>query len=198
MDKTTIDMAGRINMEPITVSHGLLNHDIRRLPISMRILGYIHHSTPPHLPSGADVDSEFNSPVELADGVVRVKNPIRRPTNGDVSWATLLLNETHMQIQFILKESDFLRLQNSGFKWNLQYNKTIHKVVFHPYVPFIVGDTEGHNRLCRGPISRLHRWLLPSFHPHPRHPISNLLPFRPHPWHRQPHADFLNSSPYSI
>ena len=109
MDKTTIDMAGRINMEPITVSHGLLNHDICRLPIAMRILGYIHHSTPPHLPSGANVDSEFNAPVELPDDVVRVKNPIHRPANGNVSWATLLLNKTHMQIQFILKESGFLR-----------------------------------------------------------------------------------------
>jgi len=148
MDKTTIDMAGRINMEPITVSHGLLNHDICRLPIAMRILGYIHHSTPPHLPSGANVDSAFISPIELPDDVVRVKNPIRRPANGNVSWATLLLNETHMQIQFILKESGFLRLQNRGFKWNLEYNNTIHKVVFHPYVPFIVGDTEGHDRLC--------------------------------------------------
>ena len=147
-DKTTIDMAGRINMEPITVSHGLLNHDIRRLPIAMRILGYIHQSTPPQPPSGVDVDSEFNSPVELADDVVHVKNPMRCPTNGDVSWATLPLNETHMQIRFILEESGFLRLENSGFKWNLQYNNTIHKVVFHLYVPFVVGDTEGHDHLC--------------------------------------------------
>ena len=148
MDKTHIDMAGRLQMEPITISHGLLNHITRRLPSAMRVLGYINHSTPAHLPSGADVDSEFNSPVELADDVVRIKNPIRRPANGDISWATLLLNETHIQIQFILEESGFLRLQNSGFKWNLQYNNTIHKVVFHPYVPFIVGDTEGHDRLC--------------------------------------------------
>ncbi|KAI2506024.1 hypothetical protein MHU86_8435 [Fragilaria crotonensis] len=96
----------------------------------------------------ADVDSDFNSPEDLADDVVRIKNPIHPPANGDLSWATLLLNETHMQIQFILEESGFLILQNSGFKWNLHYNNTIHKVVFHPYVPFIVGDTEGHDRLC--------------------------------------------------
>ncbi len=114
----------------------------------MHILGYINHSTPAHLPSGADVDSVFNFPQELADAVVRIKKPICCPTNGNVSWATLLLNETHIQIQFILKESGLLRLQNSGFKWNLQYNNTIHKVVFHPHVPFIVIDTEGHNCLC--------------------------------------------------
>ncbi|KAI2491467.1 hypothetical protein MHU86_23104 [Fragilaria crotonensis] len=38
MDKTHIDMAGRLQMEPITVSHGLLNHITRRLPSAMRIL----------------------------------------------------------------------------------------------------------------------------------------------------------------
>ena len=149
MDKTHIDMAGRLQMEPITISHGLLNHIMHHLPSAMRILGYINHSTPAHLPSSADVDSKFNSPVQLADDVVRIKNPIHPPANGNLSWTTLLLNKTHMHIQFIvLKESGFLRLQNSGFKRNLQYNNTIHKVVFHPYVPFIIGDTEGHDRLC--------------------------------------------------
>ena len=65
MDKTHIDMAGRLQMEPKTISHGLLNHTMRSLPSAMCILGYINHSTPAHLPSSADVDSEFNSPVEL-------------------------------------------------------------------------------------------------------------------------------------
>ncbi|KAI2511533.1 hypothetical protein MHU86_2787 [Fragilaria crotonensis] len=114
----------------------------------MHILGYINHSTPAHLPSSADVDSEFNSPEELEDDVVRIKNPIHPPANGDLSWTTLLHNDTHMQIQFILKESRFLRLQNCGFKWNFHYNNTIHNAVFHLHVPFIVGDTEGHDRLC--------------------------------------------------
>ncbi|KAI2493083.1 hypothetical protein MHU86_21467 [Fragilaria crotonensis] len=119
MDKTHIDMAGRLQMEPITISHGLLNHTMRRLPSAMRILD-TSITAPPHLPTSADVDSDFNSPEDLADDVVRIKNPIHPPTV----------------------------ILNSGFKWNLHYNNTIHKVVFHPYVPFIVGDTEGHDRLC--------------------------------------------------
>jgi hypothetical protein len=84
MDKTHIDMAGRLQMEPITILPGLLNHITGRLPSAMLILGYINHSTPTHLPSGADVDSEFNSPQELADAVVRIKNRICRPFNGGV------------------------------------------------------------------------------------------------------------------
>ena len=133
-------------MEPIAISHGLLNHIMHRLPSAMHIIGYINHSTPAHLPSSADVDSKFNSPEELADDVVLIKNPIHPPTNGDLKWAMTLLNETQMQIEF-----------NSGFKWNLHYNSTIHKLVFHPYVPFIVGDAEGHDRLCGHYTEQNHR-----------------------------------------
>jgi hypothetical protein len=112
-------MAGRLQIEPITISHGLLNCIRSRLPSATWILGYINHSTPAHLPSVADVDSEFNSPVELANDVVRIKNPFCRPAYGNISWATLLLNKTNVQIQFIREESGFLRLQNSSFQWNL-------------------------------------------------------------------------------
>jgi hypothetical protein len=114
----------------------------------MRILGYINHSTPANLPSDAKVDPKFNAPTDLPNDVHRVKDQLLCP-NDDLSWARmLLLNETHMQINFVLEESGFLRLQKHDFRWNLQYNGIMHPTVFHPYVPFIAGDTEGHDRLC--------------------------------------------------
>jgi hypothetical protein len=113
----------------------------------MRVLGYINHSTPAHLPADAKIDLNFNTPTDLLKGVACVKDSLPCP-NDDVSWATLTLNETHMQIHFILKESGFLRLQKHGFRWNLQYNGAIHPIVFHPFVFFIEGDTEGHDCLC--------------------------------------------------
>ncbi len=146
MDKTHINMAGWLQMEPITISHGLLNHVVRRLPDAMRILGYINHSTPVHPPSSSEHDSELNVPADLPKGTLRVKDPLKRHPNA--SWSTYILNKTHMQIQFILKKSGFLRLQKHGFRWDLHCNKKIFPVVFHPYVPFIIGDTEGHDRLC--------------------------------------------------
>ena len=133
-------------MEPITLSHGLLKHVVRRLPIGMRILGYINQSTPPHLPSLSEQDSKLNAPADLPKGTVIVKDPLKRDPN--VTWPTDLSNEAHMQIQFIFEESGFLRLQKHGFQWNLYYNGKIHSVVFNPYVPFIIGDTDGHDRLC--------------------------------------------------
>jgi hypothetical protein len=145
MDKTHIDLGGRFQMEPITISHGLLKHSVRCLPIAMCILGYINHSTPAHLPSLADLDTEFNTPTGLLKGTVVLNAPLRRMN--DLTWSTYLLNKTHIQIQFILKESDFFQLQNKGFKWK-QHNKKIYPVVFQPYVLFIIGDTEGHDCLC--------------------------------------------------
>jgi hypothetical protein len=64
MDKTHIDLVGRLQMEPMTISHGLLKHSrVRCLPIAMHILGYINHSTPAHLPSLADLVTKFNAPT---------------------------------------------------------------------------------------------------------------------------------------
>ena len=48
-----------------------------------------------------------------------VKNLLQQ--NPNVTWPTYLLNEAHMQIQFILEESEFLQLQKHGFQWNLHY-----------------------------------------------------------------------------
>ena len=128
MDKTHINMAGLLQMEPISILHGLLNHDVRRLPSAMRILGYINHSTPAHLPADAKIDLNFNTPTDLPKGVARVKDPLPCP-NDDVSWATLTLNETHMQIQIILKES-FFEVAEAWFPMEsaVQWSNPSHRV----------------------------------------------------------------------
>ena len=147
MDKTHIDLPGRLQMEPITISHGLLKHEFRRLPIAMRILGYIDHGSASRKAQKVDLNVDYNeAPNDLPPGVVTVSN-VLRPMKG-VTWPTYMLNEYHMQIAFILSASGFLSLQEKGFKWKLHYKKADHTVVFHPYVPFVIGDTEGHDRLC--------------------------------------------------
>jgi hypothetical protein len=140
-------------MEPITISHGLFKHGVRCLPIAMHILEYIYHSTPAHLPSLSDLDTKFSASTDLPKGTVVLDAPLRRMNN--LTWLTYLLNEIHMQIQFILKESGFLRLQSKGFKWKLYYNEKIYPAVFHPYVPLIIGDNKGHDRLCEHYTARL-------------------------------------------
>jgi hypothetical protein len=56
------------------------------------------------------------------------------------------MNEMHLQIEFILEESGFLDLQRKGFYWKLHYNEKVYPVVLHPYIPFIIGDSKGHDR----------------------------------------------------
>ena len=146
MDKTQVDTYGRLQMEPMTISHGLTKHSIRSKHTAMRILGYICHS-PAHQPSSkGGVVVVSAPPRDLPPGTVVGCVPLKPIP--DVTWSTYLLNEMHMQIQFILEESGFLDLQRNGFHWMLHYNNKIFPVVLHPYIPFIIGDTEGHDRLC--------------------------------------------------
>ena len=146
MDKTQVDTYGRLQMEPLTMSHGLLKHSIRSKHMAMRILGYICHN-PAHQPNfkGGVVDVS-EPPTDLPPGTVVGRIPLEPIPN--VTWSTYLLNEMHLQIEFILEESGFLDLQRKGFHWKLHYNEKVYPVVLHPYIPFIIGDTEGHDRLC--------------------------------------------------
>jgi hypothetical protein len=58
------------------------------------------------------------------------------------------VKEYHMQIDFVLQRSGFLSLQERGIKWNIQSRGKSNPTVLHPYIPFIIGDTEGHDALC--------------------------------------------------
>ncbi|KAI2506334.1 hypothetical protein MHU86_8062 [Fragilaria crotonensis] len=147
MDKTQVDTYGRLQMEPLTISHGLLKHSVRSKHTAMRILGYVCHSSPAHQTKmqGGVPDTVTPRPY-LPDGSVIARVPLK-PLPG-LPWATYLLNEMHLQIEFILEVSGYLDLQRHGFKWNLHYNERVYPVVLHPYIPFIIGDTEGHDRLC--------------------------------------------------
>ena len=142
IDKTTCDIGGggRLSLEPIIVSYGLMRHDIRKTPAAMRVLGFIN-TTPEKerpFPPGED-RPETPLPVVGAAYVT------------DAVWRT---NEYHLQLDFILRESGYLALQESGLKWNLHYRGKSSPVHLHLYVPFIVGDTAGHDVLCGHYTSR--------------------------------------------
>jgi hypothetical protein len=115
-----------------------------------QILGYICQF-PAHKPTskkGANSAIAVHQATDLPNGTVvgDVVSSLKQIPN--VSWSTYLLNEMHMLIKFILKESGFLELQRNSFNWMLHYNGKIHPIVLHPYIPFIIGNTEGHNRHC--------------------------------------------------
>ncbi len=138
-NKTQVDTYGRLQVEPITISHGLIKHSARSKPSAMRILGYINHSA-------ASEASKERTPENLPKGTVIAPAPLKTLSN--VSCPTCLLNKMHIQIKFILEESGFKRLQQKGFYWKLHYAGKTFPVVMHPYISFIIGDTESHDCLC--------------------------------------------------
>ncbi len=99
MDKTQVDTYGRLQLEPLTMSYGLLKHSVRSKHMAMRILGYICHS-PAHQPNfkGGVVDVS-EPPTDLPPDTVIGRIPLKPIPN--VTWSTYLLNETHLQIEFM-------------------------------------------------------------------------------------------------
>ena len=115
MDKTQVDTYGRLQMEPLTISHGLMKHSVCLKHTAMQILGYVCHSSPAHQTKmkGGVPDIVTPRPY-LPDGSVVIHVPLK-PLPG-LPWATYLLNEMHLQIEFILEVSGYLDLQRHGFK----------------------------------------------------------------------------------
>lgn len=140
IDKTTCDIGGggRLSLEPIVVSYGLMKHDVRKTPLAMRVLGFINTSP---------VIQRHSVPDDCSVPIGTEPLPRTHATK-DVSDAAWRLNEYHMQIDCILRESGYLDLQRIGLKWNLSFRGKTYPVVLHPFIPFIIGDTEGHDGLC--------------------------------------------------
>jgi hypothetical protein len=138
IDKTTCDVGGsaRLPLKPITMQYGLVQFDIRKKPDAMRVLGYIH-------PLKFDVQ-----PVEAGVAPPELGSNAPLPMYKNCTNAAWKVNEYHMQIDFILWQSGFLDLQERGLKWNIQYMGKSYPTVLYPFVPFIIGDTEGHDTLC--------------------------------------------------
>lgn len=135
IDKTHVDTLGRIKLEPINLSLGIHKRSIRQLSSANRPLGYVSM----YFPDDVDMDtieSNANNDQYLELG------------EQGLSQAAISLNDYHAQLRFIFDKSGFLELQQNGFKWMLQYRGKVHRVTFRVVVPFIVGDTEGHDRLC--------------------------------------------------
>ncbi len=48
LDKTQVDTYGWLQMKPLTISHGLMKHNVCSKHTTMLILGYVCHSSPAH------------------------------------------------------------------------------------------------------------------------------------------------------
>ena len=123
MEKIQVDTSGRLQMEPLTMSHCLLKHSIRSMHMAMRILGYICHSPANQVTFKGGVVDVSKPPTCLPPGTVVGRVPLEPIPN--VTWSTYLVNQMRHQIKFILEESGFLDLQRKGFHWKVYYNEKL-------------------------------------------------------------------------
>ena len=149
IDATNCDTFGRLKMEPLTISYGLMKQSVRNSPIAMRILGYVNHCAKEEDDSNVCQLEENNNPIHVANNdVPYTTTPCLQIPKSACTQSAQNVNDYHAQIKFILEESGFLELQDRGFKWILHYRGVKFPVTFRTYVPFIIGDTEGHDQLC--------------------------------------------------
>ena len=143
LDKTTCDVGGggRLSLELIVISNGLMKHDVRKMPLC-NACSWVHH----HFPNSSAGCEPLNVPTP-GTGLSRASLD-RNYQSQSVTDAVWRLNEYHMQVDCILCESGYLDLQRTGLKWNLMFHGKSFPVVLHTFVPFIIGDTGGHNGLC--------------------------------------------------
>jgi hypothetical protein len=146
IDATNCDTFGRLKMEPLTISYGLMKQSVRNSPIAMRILGYVNHCAKADDSNACHLE-ENNIDVATND-VPHTTTPCLQIPKPACTQSAQNVNDYHAQIKFILEESGFLELQDRGFKWILHYRGEPFPVTFRTYVPFIIGDTEGHDQLC--------------------------------------------------
>jgi hypothetical protein len=140
IDQTVCDVAGaaRLPLEPIQIQWGNVKFDVRKKASATRVLGYINRPKvePKRVEAGYFEAPINNAPIPMFQN---------QPTCNDATWKC---QEYHMQIEYILRMSGFIELQERGFKWNIKYRGEVYPAVLYPFVPFIIGDTEGHDQLC--------------------------------------------------
>ena len=86
MDKTQVVTYGWLQMEPLTMSQGLLKHSICSKHMALRVLSYIYHS-PAHQPSfKGGVADDSKPPTCLPPGTVVGRVPLEPIPN--VTWST--------------------------------------------------------------------------------------------------------------
>lgn len=131
MDKITIDGAGRVSLEPLNGSLGIIKRNVRDRPEAWRPYGYMITDT---------IDDKISRNKDLLKALPLVEQNLSAPCRK--------LQDYHAMMNFILEESGFKELQRKGFKWKLHYKGKTYDVIFRIVVPYLVGDTECHDRLC--------------------------------------------------
>lgn len=122
IDGTTIDKMGKMQVEPVTFTLGILNREMRKLACAWRTLGYVED----------------------------LKNIVResvKQNSVNINTRTKL-QDYHAILDHILKDFQHMQGKSGGFKWKLDLNGNQFDVVFKIAVQVVIGDCKGNDALC--------------------------------------------------
>lgn len=119
IDKTHVDVQGRLCLEPVTFTLGIFKKEVRNYPMAWRPLGFIVNQ----------------SNLCAVDGVGRAK-------------------DYHFVLSFILDSLQKAQ-QMDGIAWSFQYKQKAYNVVMKIPLLFVIGDNEGHDKLCGKYLNRV-------------------------------------------
>jgi hypothetical protein len=118
LDKTHVDVQGRLCIEPASFTLSIFHKEARRHPKFWRSLGLIPNQSNMHNATSLERAIDYHHMVEVIfQSVVKVQN-------------------------------------GPGLAWSLLYKTNTYPVVWKFPVLFIIGDTEGHDKMCGKYLSR--------------------------------------------
>ena len=123
IDGATIDKMGKLQVEPISFTLGILNRETRKRAEAWRTLGYIE---------------DFDNVLTTNEDELKTKK---------VPSSTKL-QDYHAIIDHILRDFHDLQGKHGGFKWKLNWKNRVYEVVFKIAVQVVIGDCKGNDSLC--------------------------------------------------
>ena len=133
IDGTVIDKLGKQSLEPIALTLGIFNRNTRYKPESWFTLGCIENSANIYKFLGGKKIDAFEKARDYHHIIKVIMDPIRKIQNAG-------------GFDFFLPKRDFKNIKELPSMNSTSTDWT--KIRFKPMIQFIIGDTEGFNKLC--------------------------------------------------
>ena len=147
IDGATTGQFADLPITAVKISLGIFNREARDKPHFWRNLGYI----PP-----VTKDKSRGRRILIESGHLDATRAVQEAEENEgkvVQKGAHKAQDLHTMIDKIMES--YVKLQESGFKWDLFYNGKLYKdIEFIPFVPFIKCDTDEADKLCGSFTSR--------------------------------------------
>ena len=119
IDGSNIDNNGRLSVEPVTITLGIFNRQMRNRSEAWRTIGFIE---------------------DMSNKLSRDKQPSKQ--------SSAKLQDYHAVLDHIFSDLKTIQGANGGFAWTLGEGPIKHDVVFKIAIQVVIGDCKGNDMLC--------------------------------------------------